>query len=125
MLHSDDGSVADRDALARWIRRAKRRAGLEVTGRLHILRHTFCSRLAMHGATANAIQELAGHVSLSTTQRYMHLSRAAKANAIRMLEGPIPRLRLETVWRRAGQRLQNIKHIMRLAVAHGNRTRNR
>ncbi len=36
------------------------------TGRLHILRHTFCSRLAMRGATAKAIRELAGHVSLSS-----------------------------------------------------------
>ena len=60
-----------------------------MTGRLHILRHTFCSRLAMRGATAKAIQELAGHVSLSTTW-YMHLSPAAKENAIRMLDGPIP-----------------------------------
>ena len=47
MLYSDDGSVADRDALSGWIERAERRAGLEVTGRLHILRDTFCSRLAM------------------------------------------------------------------------------
>jgi integrase len=52
VFYSDDGSVADRDALASWIRRAERRAGLRVTGRLHILRHTFCSRLAMRGAAA-------------------------------------------------------------------------
>jgi Phage integrase family/Phage integrase, N-terminal SAM-like domain len=43
-------------------------------GNLHILRHTFCSRLAMLGVPAKAIQELAGHQSLTTTQRYMHLS---------------------------------------------------
>jgi integrase len=52
VLYSDDGSVANRDALASWIRRAERWAGQRVTGRLHILRHTFCSRLAMRGATA-------------------------------------------------------------------------
>ena len=57
-----------------------------MTGRLHILRHTFCSRLAMRGATAKAIQELAGHVSLSTTQRYMHLSPASLNQAIQLLE---------------------------------------
>ena len=61
-------------------------AGLPITGRLHILRHTFCSRLAIRGATTKAIQELAGHASLTTTQRYMRLSPAAKESAIRLLE---------------------------------------
>jgi integrase len=55
-----------------------------------IMRHTFCSRLAMRGAIAKAIQELAGHANLSTTQRYMHLSPAAKESAIRALELPLP-----------------------------------
>ena len=32
-----------------------------------VLRHTFCSHLAMRGAPARAIQELAGHQDLSTT----------------------------------------------------------
>ena len=53
---------------------------------VHILRHTFCSHLAMRGAPARAIQELAGHQDLSTTQRYMHLSPAAIDAAIRLLE---------------------------------------
>ena len=59
-----------------------------------MLRHTFCSHLAMRGAPARAIQELAGHVDLSMTQRYMHLSPAALDAAIRLLEqpnGPSPR----------------------------------
>jgi integrase len=74
--------------LNKWMSRIQRLAGLKVTGGIHILRHTFCSRLAMAGAPAKAIQELAGHQNLSTTQRYMHLSPAAKSAAIRMLEGP-------------------------------------
>ena len=63
---------------------AVRRAG--VPHGVHILRHTFCSRLAMRGAPARAIQELADHANLSTTQRYMHLSPAAKESAIRLLD---------------------------------------
>lgn len=53
---------------------------------IHILRHTFCSHLAMRGAPARAIQELAGHVDLKTTQHYMHLSPAALEGAIRLLD---------------------------------------
>ena len=41
----------------------------------------------MRGAPARAIQELAGHQDLSTTQRYMHLSPAALDAAIRLLDG--------------------------------------
>ncbi len=72
--------------LAKWMRRAQRRAGLKVTGGIHILRHTFCSRLAMAGATPVAISTMAGHQSLSTTQRYLHLSPAAMDQAIALLD---------------------------------------
>ncbi len=40
----------------------------------------------MQGATAKAIQELAGHQDPTTTQRYMHLSPAHKDAAIRLLD---------------------------------------
>ena len=40
----------------------------------------------MRGAPVRAIQELAGHQEIGTTQRYMHLSPAAIASAIGPLE---------------------------------------
>jgi hypothetical protein len=67
--------------------RAARRAQLAKSG-VHRLRHTFCSHLAMRGAPASAIQNLAGHQDLTTTQRYMHLSPAAIESAIRLLDSP-------------------------------------
>ena len=54
------------------------------------MRRTFCSHLAMKGAPVRAIQELAGHQDLKTTQRYMHLSPATLDAAIRLLYGDRP-----------------------------------
>jgi integrase len=85
VLTLDDGADVAGHALRDWIERAQRRAGLPATGNAHILRHTFCSHLAMKGAPAKAIQELAGHASLTTTLRYMHLSPAARTSAIALL----------------------------------------
>jgi len=68
------------------MRRVARRANVKPG--VHILRHTLCSHLAMRGAPARAIQELAGHQDLQTTQQYMHLSPAALDAAIRLLDEP-------------------------------------
>lgn len=85
VLTLEDGSPAPGHALRDWLEAAQRRAGLRVMGSLHKLRHTFCSHLAMRGAPVKAIQELAGHESLTTTLRYMHLSPSARDQAIALL----------------------------------------
>jgi integrase len=85
VLCEADGTPFTRQMVQARVKRASRRAN--VRDGVHILRDAFCSHLAMRGAPARAIQELAGHSELQMTQRYMHLSPAALDAAIQLLEG--------------------------------------
>jgi integrase len=85
VLFGNDGRPATSFFLRNLLEATQKRAGLRSTGGLHILRHTFCSHMAMRGAPAKAIQELAGHAELTTTMRYMHLSPGARQDAINLL----------------------------------------
>ena len=84
----DQGRSLSEKMVQNRVRWAARRASLAQQG-VHILRHTFCSHLSMRGAPVEAIQELAGHANLGTTQRYMHLSPAAIESAIKLLDQPV------------------------------------
>lgn len=53
---------------------------------LHSLRHTFCTRLGEAGADAFTIQRLAGHHSVTVSERYVHPTAEAAVLAIGRLE---------------------------------------
>jgi integrase len=83
------GSPWGEYGLIQSFKRAGKRAELDASWRFHDLRHFFVTSLFLTGAPAPAVQMLAGHADLSTTQRYAHTTTTELAAAVARLGGVV------------------------------------
>jgi integrase/recombinase XerC len=74
LLLSHKGEPLGRRTVQKSVEARLRAQGRKGKASPHVLRHSFATHLLDHGADLLAVKEMLGHASLSTTQKYTHVS---------------------------------------------------
>jgi len=80
---TEQGKAWGEWGLNQALKRAAKRAGLDARWRFHDLRHAFVTGMFRSGTPAPVVQALAGHLELTTTQRYAHAIEGDLHDAVR------------------------------------------
>ncbi|MCB1135379.1 MAG: tyrosine-type recombinase/integrase, partial [Chlamydiia bacterium] len=68
------GKDLDRISVWKMVKRYAREAGIQKSISPHTLRHSFATHLLDNGADLRVIQEMLGHATITSTDRYTHVS---------------------------------------------------
>jgi site-specific recombinase XerD len=75
LLLNAAGRPLSTQGVARVLDRFAHQAGVPTHVTPHMIRHTVATLLLRHGADIRVVQEVLGHTSITTTQRYTHVSK--------------------------------------------------
>lgn len=78
------GKRISTQGIARIIKKTAEGGGITTRITPHMVRHTVATMLLRYGADIRVVQEILGHASISTTQRYTHVSKEHVISTLRL-----------------------------------------
>jgi site-specific recombinase XerD len=84
------GKALTKTTISKVYQHACQKAGIQIQGGIHTLRHSFATHLLEHGTDLRFIQELLGHSNSKTTEIYTHVSN----KTIAKIRSPLSHLNL-------------------------------